>query len=262
MAMRDSYEDIIVSLEGNVGLIEINRPPHNFFDHSLIRQIADALDEFDQHVPCRSVVLAAKGKSFCAGAQFSQESDGEARYELGSPAPLYVEAVRIFGAKKPIVAAIQGAAVGGGLGLALTADFRVGCAESRFVANFTKLGFHPGFGLTVTLPRLIGQNSAELMFYTSRRIKGEDAFKMGLINEIVPQPEVLEASIRLATEIAGCAPLGLLSTRETLRGDLAERIRIATERELQEQTWLRDTHDFAEGVKAVSERRPARFVGK
>ena len=94
--MRDSYEDIIVSLEGNVGLIEINRPPHNFFDHSLIRQIADALDEFDQHVPCRSVVLAAKGKSFCAGAQFSQESNGEARYELGSPAPLYVEAVRLL----------------------------------------------------------------------------------------------------------------------------------------------------------------------
>ena len=73
---------------------------------------------------------------------------------------------------------------------------------------------------------------------------------------------MLQASIRLATEIADCSPLGLLSTRETLRGDLAERIRIATERELKEQPWLRDTHDFAEGVKAGSERRPARFVGK
>ena len=249
-------------MEENVGLIEINRPPHNFFDHSLIRQIADALDDFDQHVNCRAIVLAAKGKSFCAGAQFSEDSDGEAQYQLGSPAPLYVEAVRIFRAKKPIVAAIQGAAVGGGLGLALTADFRVGCAESRFVANFTKLGFHPGFGLTVTLPALVGQNSAELMLYTSRRIKGEDALEMGLINEIVPQSDVLDASKRLATEIANCSPLGLLSTRETLRGNLAEQVQVATDRELQEQTWLRDTHDFAEGVKAVSERRPARFLGK
>jgi len=260
--MNDSYEDILVSLEENVGLIEINRPPHNFFDHSLIQQIANALDEFDQHVACRAIVLAAKGKSFCAGAQFSQAADGETKYDLGSPAPLYVEAVRIFRAKKPIVAAIQGAAVGGGLGLALAADFRIGCTESRFVANFTKLGFHPGFGLTVTLPALVGQNNAALMFYTSRRIKGEEAFQMGLINEIVPQLDVLEASKRLAREIAHCSPLGLLSTRETLRGNLAEQVQMATDRELQEQTWLRETHDFTEGVKAVSERRSARFLGK
>jgi len=258
----ESFEDIIVSLEKNVGLIEINRPPHNFFDHSLIRQIADALEKFDKAESCRSIVLSSNGKSFCAGAQFSEGAEGEANYSLGSPGPLYEEAVRIFQAKKPIVAAIQGAAVGGGLGLALTADFRIGCPESRFVANFTKLGFHPGFGLTVTLPALIGQNNASLMLYTSRRIKGEEAMKIGLLNKLVPQTDVFQTSLNLASEIAECSPLGLLSTRATLRADLAERVREATAKELKEQTWLRETEDFAEGVKAVAERRSAHFISK
>ena len=258
----ESFEDIIVSLEKNVGLIEINRPPHNFFDHSLIRQIADALEKFDEAESCRSIVLSSNGKSFCAGAQFSEGPEGEANYSLGSPGPLYEEAVRIFQAKKPIVAAIQGAAVGGGLGLALTADFRIGCPESRFVANFTRLGFHPGFGLTVTLPALIGQNNASLMLYTSRRIKGEEAMKIGLLNKLVPQTDVFQTSLNLASEIAECSPLGLLSTRATLRADLAERVREATAKELKEQTWLRETEDFAEGVKAVAERRSAHFISK
>ena len=138
----------------------------------------------------------------------------------------------MFRAKKPIIAAVQGAAIGGGLGLAVSADFRVTCPEARFAANFTKLGFHPGFGLTVTLPELIGKNNAELMFYTSRRVTGEDALKMGLANVCVPQSEVRAAALKLANEIAECAPLGLLSTRATMRAGLADRVLAATNHEL------------------------------
>ena len=170
--------------------------------------------------------------------------------------------MRIFRNKKPIVAAIQGAAVGGGLGLALVADFRVSCPEARFVANFTKLGFHPGFGLTYTLPTLIGQSNSALMFYTSRRVKGEDALKMGLVDKLVPQVELREAALSLAKEISECSPLGLLATRATVRGDLADQVKRAADRELAEQMRLRETEDFAEGVKAVSERRPANFVSR
>ena len=91
-----------------------------------------------------------------------------------------MQAVRIFRDKKPIVAAVHGAAIGGGLGLAVSADFRVTCPEARFAANFTKLGFHPGFGLTATLPELVGKNNAELIFYTSRRVTGEEATRWAL----------------------------------------------------------------------------------
>ena len=81
--------------------------------------------------------------------------------------------------RKPIVAAIHGAAIGGGLGLAVSADFRVTCPEAQFAANFAKLGFHPGFGLTTTLLELVGKNNTELIFYTSRRVTGEEAYRWG-----------------------------------------------------------------------------------
>jgi enoyl-CoA hydratase/carnithine racemase len=266
-----TYKDIGVDKVGHVGTIEIRRPPLNFFDISLINQIADALDEFDRDIEIRSSVLAAQGKAFCAGANFQDPArqQQEARAAKGDPADslgpinhLYIQAVRIFRCKKPIVAAVHGAAIGGGLGLAVSADFRVTCPEARLSANFTKLGFHPGFGLTVTLPELIGKNNAELMFYTSRRVTGEEALRMGLANECVPQGEVRAAAMKLASEIAECSPLGLVSTRATMRAGLADRVMAATNHELAEQTRLRATEDFKEGVKATEERRVANFRGR
>src|SRR5262247_987936 len=226
------YTDIGVETHGHVGLIEIRKPPLNFFDVSLINQIADALEEFDRDVEIRASVLAASGKAFCAGADFSdparQEQEEQAQRDPAANLPinhLYLEAVRIFRNKKPIVAAVHGAAIGGGLGLAMSADFRVTCPEARFAANFTRLGFHPGFGLTVTLPEVIGKNNAAMMFYTSRRVTGEEAHQMGLADVLVPQDQVRSASIALATEIAENSPLGLLATRATMRADLADRVR-------------------------------------
>ena len=263
------FTDIGVEKHDHVGLIEIRKPPLNFFDVSLINQIADALEEFDRDIEIRSSVLAAQGRAFCAGADFSdparQQQEVRARTDPASNLPinhLYVQAVRIFRNQKPIVAAVQGAAIGGGLGLAVSADFRVTCPEARFSANFTKLGFHPGFGLTATLPELIGKNNAELMFYTSRRVTGEEAYLWGLANELVPQDQVRAAAMKLAQEIAECSPLGLVSTRATMRAGLADRVLAATNHELAEQSRLRSTEDFKEGVKATEERRVANFKGR
>ena len=263
------FTDIGVETHGHVGLIEIRKPPLNFFDVSLINQIADALEEFDRNVEIRASVLAAQGKAFCAGANFSdparQEQEKRSASDPASNLPinhLYVQAVRIFRNQKPFVAAVHGAAIGGGLGLAVSADFRVTCPEARFAANFTKLGFHPGFGLTTTLTELIGKNNAELMFYTSRRVTGEQACRWGLANELVPQDQVRSAAMKLAGEIAECSPLGLVSTRATMRAGLADRVLAATNLELVEQNRLRQTEDFKEGVKATAERRVANFKGR
>jgi enoyl-CoA hydratase/carnithine racemase len=265
------FTDIGVEKTGHVGTIEIRRPPLNFFDISLINQIADALEEFDSDIEIRASVLAAQGKAFCAGANFNDPArqEQEARAAKGDPADslgpinhLYIQAVRIFRNKKPIVAAVHGAAIGGGLGLAVAADFRVTCPEARFSANFTKLGFHPGFGLTATLPELVGKNNAELIFYTSRRVTGEEATRMGLANLCVPQDQVRTEAIKLAQEIAECSPLGLLATRATMRAGLADRVMAATTHELAEQTRLRATEDFKEGVKATEQRRVANFRGR
>jgi enoyl-CoA hydratase/carnithine racemase len=258
-----SSDDLQVSSSGHVTTIEICRPPLNYFDLDLIRRIADELERIDADNNCRAVVLAAQGKAFCAGANFNAPaaaSDPDARRR--NSGELYIEAVRIFRNKKPIVAAVHGAAIGGGFGLAMSADFRVTCPEARFAANFTRLGFHPGFGLTVTLAEIIGKTNAALIFYTSRRVTGEDAFKMGLANVLVPQDEVKAAALKLASEIAENSPLGLISTRATMRAGLADRVRAATDHELKEQSWLRETADFKEGVKATAERRVPNFQGR
>ena len=261
--------DIAIEKNGHVALVEIRRPPNNFFDIALIKDIAAAFEAFDRDGDIRAVVLAAQGKAFCAGANFGDgatlDKDGQRPDDLARAQAvqhLYLEGNRLFRTKKPIVAAVHGAAVGGGLGLAMVADFRVTCREARFCANFTRLGFHPGFGLTTTLPAVIGPTKAALMFYTSRRVPGDEAFAMGLADVLVPQDQVRSAALALAAEIAENAPLGLIATRVTMRGDLADRVRKATEHELAEQTQLRKTDDFKEGVKAMAERRLPNFTGR
>jgi enoyl-CoA hydratase/carnithine racemase len=259
--MTSLGKDIAVDLQNRVGTVEIRRPPNNFFDHALIQEIGDAFDRFDRDDACRAVVLAAEGKAFCAGADFANRPATGAAAE-GSGKHLYKEAVRLFRTRKPVVAAVHGAAVGGGLGLALVADFRVTCKEARFSANFARLGFHPGFGLTATLPRLVGPQQAALLFYTGRRVPGDEAVKIGLADLLVPQAEVRASATALAREIAESSPLAVVSMRETLRRGLADAVETATERELVEQEWQRRTDDFREGVKAMAERRLPDFKGR
>jgi enoyl-CoA hydratase/carnithine racemase len=258
------YGDVEITRDGFVALAEIQRGPNNFFDTALINSLGDAFDALDDDGSCRAIVLCAEGKHFCAGANFS---DPGARSERASRReqdgnPLYSAAVRLFRAKKPIVGAINGAAVGGGFGLALLPDFRVACPDSRFTANFVKLGFHPGFGLTHTLPRLIGQQKANLMFYTGRRIDGETAYAWGLADVLTDAASLRSEAVKLAAEIAENAPLAVQSVRATMRAGLADAIKAQTDHEFIEQHRLQQTEDHKEGVRAVAERRPGNFKGR
>lgn len=259
--MKTRYGEISLTRDGHVAVLEIDRPPNNHVSVELMRDLADALNDIDAELDVRVSVLCSAGKPFCAGADLVAPT-GIAGSGMSGVNPLYAEAVRLYSAKKPIVVAVQGAAVGAGLGLALVGDFRVAAPEARFTANFVKLGFHPGFGLTHTLPRLIGQQRADLMFLTGRRLKGDEALAWGLVDELVPLEELRSAAVRLAKEIAENAPLAVQSTRATGRAGLAEAVKAATDHELTEQTWLRKTEDFAEGVRAVNERRPGVFTGR
>ena len=276
------HGDVSVRLDGRVALVEIHRPPHNYFDAQLMKDLADAFEAMDNAHDCRALVLASEGKSFCAGANFNAPSAkdrgkeqtpreaiqdptataGDGVEVASTTSRLYRNAVRLFACSKPIVAAIQGAAIGGGFGLALVADFRVVSPDARFGANFVKLGIHPGFGLTYTLPRIIGIQRASLMFYTGRRITGEQAVAWGL-GDVLAEPDRLrEEAMKLAAEIAECAPLAVQSTRATMRRGLADAVRAQTDHEQAEQSRLFQTEDHKEGVRAVSERRPGRFTGR
>lgn len=240
--------------DDHVGVARLCRPPNNFFSVAMIDALADALEAFDADPSCRAVVIGADGKHFCAGADFSSPS-------TYSTADLYAAAVRLFRTRKPIVAAVQGAAIGGGLGVALAADFRVAAPEARFSANFARLGFHHGFGLSVTLPDLVGRQRAAELLYTGRRIDGDTAAEIGLVDRVVPLERLDAESHEFAAEIAASAPLAVESIRTTLRDGLADRIAAATEHERAEQERLRRTPDFEEGTRAMAERRTPNFTG-
>jgi 2-(1,2-epoxy-1,2-dihydrophenyl)acetyl-CoA isomerase len=249
----------VVNIDFNPGtgvaVITFSRGQHNYLSYDFVDEVATALERAEE-LGCRAIVLRTTSRHFCAGADFGMQR------QRGDGAPHIFDIVpRLFRLTVPVVAEIRGAAVGAGLGLALAADFRVTTPSAFFLANFTRLGISPGFGLTLTLPRLIGDQRAAEMFYTARRFTGEEGVDIGLCDRIAA-PEGLEhEALAFAEEIALSSPRAIASTRRTFRSELAARIEETLQYELSEQTPLMATDDFREGVKAWRERRAPNFRG-
>lgn len=256
--MKTAFDSVSITTEGAVAIVTFSRPTLNYFDIGLINALADAMEEVDRNDDLRAVLLRSEGKVFCAGANFSG-NEGSGEGDLADPGDLYRKAVRLFRTRKPIVVAVQGSAIGGGLGLSMIGDFRVAAEEARFAGNFVKIGIHPGFGLTHILPRVIGHQNTAKLFFTGRRFTGAEAAAMGLVDEVVPGERLFEAALAFATEIAEGAPMAVEATRATLRDGLAEAVAAQTELECRKQIALFASEDFKEGVKAVAERRAGKW---
>ena len=251
----------VTATTAHVATITFAAPPANHVSIDLLRELADALAAVDAAPDLRASVLRSDGRIFCAGADLTP-TGGAAPADSDFTGALYAQAIRLFETNKPVVAAVQGAAVGAGLGLALAADFRVVAPEARFCANFVALGFHAGFGISATLPRVIGAQRAHLMLMTARRVPGALAAEWGLADALVPLAELDAAAHALASELAANAPLAVQQTRRTGRAGLADLVRATTVHEAARQAELRATADFREGIAAVAERRPGAFNGR
>lgn len=253
---------VTTAIHGHVAEIRFAKPPFNYACPQLLAKIADALDAVDADPALRCSVLVAEGKSFCAGADLAGDEAITGGDGMASIGQLYVHAERLFRRAKPMVAAVHGAAIGAGLGLALTADFRVAGPNTRFSSNFVRLGFHPGFGLTCTLPRLLGEARANWLMLSAERVKPEAALAWGLADRLAAEGEEVAEAHRMAQEVAANAPLALVAVRATMMGDLADRVAAAMRHEHAQQTLLKPTADYAEGVASVFERREANFLGR
>jgi 2-(1,2-epoxy-1,2-dihydrophenyl)acetyl-CoA isomerase len=253
-----SASDVTVEIGDDfIATVEITRGPNNYFNPTVIADLADAFERLDDDPRCRAIVLCSQGKHFCAGADFTGEMT-----EPGAAGRVYEHGVRLFETSVPVVAAVQGAAIGGGVGLALAADFRVATPASRFAANFSRLGFHQGFGISATLPHVVGHIKAAELLFSGRNVSGVEAKAIGLCDELA-EPEELRACARaFAGAFVESAPQAVRAIKHTLRRDLAERVRAIVGHELAEQTRLRRTEDFREGIRASSERRAPRFTGE
>lgn len=251
--MTSATELVTTTVENGVAVVEMHRPPANFFDLALLTELADAVLALDADVDARSIVLCSEGRHFCAGADLRGMDANGIR-------SVYRQALRLFSGRTPIVAAVQGSAVGGGLGLAMAADFRVAAAGARLTANFARLGFHQGFGLSVTLPRAVGEQRALQLLYTGRDVSGAEAAEIGLCDLAVDDPRA--GALELAGQIAASAPLAVSAIRSTMRRDVLARVAAALDLEAAAQASLLGTEDFAEGIAASIGKQEPVFHGR
>ncbi|WP_236792125.1 enoyl-CoA hydratase/isomerase family protein [Amycolatopsis sp. GM8] len=244
----------------HVAVVEFAGGPGNYFTVELLNHIADRLEQAADE-GARAAVLTSPGRHFCAGADFS--SIGSSVEERGEVADrTYAAGARIFKQPLPVVAAVQGAAIGGGLGLACAADFRVVTPETRLEANFTRLGFHPGFGLSVVLPRLVGPQKALMLLMEGRRVDGREAVGLGLADQLADADGLIDAAIDLAVRLAARAPLAVQAVRATLRRDLIRDVEQAMTWEAAEQRRLWATEDANIGLEAARRRETPNFAGR
>jgi enoyl-CoA hydratase/carnithine racemase len=256
-------EAVTVSVDGDVGIVTLRRPPHNLLTEPVLRRLAEALEGLSG--TARAAVIGSEGRSFCAGADFRSADAPDPTEGGGFEAQtraFYLQAARVFEAPLPVVAAVQGAAIGAGFGLALACDLRVVGADGWFQANFVRLGIHPGFALSRVLPDVIGPARAAEVFLTARRVTADESVRMGLAHRAVPAGDEIGSALEMAGEIAAGAPLAVAATRATLRRGLGAAVRAAMRHELAEQTDLAGTADAVEGVTAVLAGRTPRFVGR
>jgi enoyl-CoA hydratase/carnithine racemase len=220
----------------------------------------------------RVVIVAGNERFFSVGADFRTIPTLMERFhgkvpdsEVESRAieALYESFFTLETLPQPTIAAIAGSAVGGGLGIALLCDLRIASLDAKLGANFSRLGIHPGMGISYRLVQLLGEERAAEWLYTGRIFTGEEAEKAGLILKAVPREEVEREALHLAEEIASNAPLSLRAIRETLlrirRGAAREEI---LRRESQEQSRLSKTYDAMEGISAMMAKRAPRFEGR
>jgi enoyl-CoA hydratase/carnithine racemase len=244
---------VAVTADGHVALLEIRRGPNNYFDAELLHDLSSALFEIERDPQNRVIVLCSEGKHFCAGAQLGDASPSMIR-------EVYRRGFALFTGRLPIVVAVQGAAVGGGLGLALAGDFRVAGPKARFSANFARLGFHHGFGISVTLPRVVGNQTASEMLYTGRTVGAEEATQLSLCDRYT-DADPRDEAVEFARNLALSAPLSLVAIRSTMRRELVAQVYTALSHEADAQIALLPTDDFAEGISAAASRRDPTFHG-
>lgn len=250
--------DVTTSLEHGIGIVTFQREPLNFFDSALVRSMSEAATELDEDTDCNIILIRSVGKVFCGGA-FLREAGPHLESEFRE---IYKQAYRLFTLQKPVVALVQGPAIGGGLGLALAADFRIAGDNASFCANFSKLGIHCGFGISDTLPRTVGEQSAKRLLLTGRSVNTPEAVALGLVDHHIPGDNMLHDALFVVREIGQNAPLALTGMKRSLNNDRNRIIESIMDSELLEQARCLKSRDFQEGVDALLNNREPVFRGR
>jgi len=272
--------EVVRERHGAVLLLRLNRPEQrNGLTGTLLAEYLAALEEARRDDVVRVVVTAGEGDAFSAGADMDDLDSGQGLNELmheklGLTDTLSTadraydrlgvgrETLAIKAFDKPLIAAVNGAAAGGGLALAMLHDIRLASERATFTTAFVRIGLVAEMGLSYTLPRAIGLEAAMDMMYTGRLVGAEEALALCMIRRVLPHDNLLEETMAYAEQIAAQAPIAVQFTKRTLTRSLDNSLHAQLELEWPYQVAAFDTADAKEGIAAFRERRPPRFTGR
>jgi enoyl-CoA hydratase/carnithine racemase len=259
------YQNILWEQQGGVGIITLNRPDAlNALNRPHLIELDHAVRRAGYDPGVRSVVITGAGRGFSAGADVKEWGAGEADDE---PAAGWIELAhtliaRIYRLPKPVVAAVNGVAVGAGCDIALASDLRVASTAARFGQAYIRLGYCPDAGGSFLLPRLIGEARAMELIYTGRIIEAAEADRLGLLNALVEPEQLMLTALELAGRLAQGPTVAIGLAKENIRRNATLTIEDALRNERRAGEICGRTEDAKEGLAATLERRAANFQGR
>lgn len=259
-------EPVLLDVAEHVATVTLNQPDkRNAMRPELLEAFAAAITRVRRDPSVRVVVVRGSGSTFCSGADFSSGFGAEAPQDIGAIRErlreIYGSFLGLLDVEVPIIAQLNGHAIGGGFGLALACDIRIAAKGAKLGANFVRLGLSPGMAVSYFLPRLIGLPRAAELLFTGRIITAEEAARIGLVNEVVDDAQLERRVQAFAEEIAGAAPIAVRYTKRALYAGLEDEPRRALELEAFAQATTLQTADLREGIAALFEKRAPRFTG-
>ena len=264
--MKADYRTIKWEKEGSVGILTLNQPDTmNAMSPQLNAELADCVDQIPKESDLRAVIFTGSGKAFSAGGDLdSFLTSSEARQAAGGADNLFSNDMsrRFLNIEIPVIAAINGAAVGGGFTLSLTCDLRVASEEARFGAVFARVGLSPEYGSSYLLSRIVGITKASELVLTARIFDAREALEIGLVNDVVAPDNLMMRARDFAKQIAALPPVAIRMAKRTLRHGLESTLSQALDYEEMAETHCFSTLDHQEAVRSFLEKRPPKFQGK
>ena len=260
-------DDLLVQHEGHVLTLTLNRPDRlNAISTPMLAELSDVLRAANTDSGVRAVVLTGAGRGFCSGLDLKEQAAGDGSvlggggyrlFDLHNSPPVVINRM-----DKPVICALNGAAAGYGMDMALGCDIRIASERAKLGALFTKRGIVPESGGTWYLPRLLGWAKAAEVAFLGEVLDAQRSLELGLVNQVVPHDDLMEVTMEMANKIANNAPLAVQSTKRLMRLGLDETFEAAVDHVLLQLLPLVQTDDFKEGIKSFMERRAPEFEGR
>lgn len=262
-----TWEHVLLQKENHIAIITLNRPDKlNAFGGRMRQEIAEVVEDVCSDVDVRVIVITGAGKAFCVGGDVNEFVSGETK-ALIETAPAERPAMSkivlaLNEVEKPVIAAVNGVAAGGGVNLALCCDIRVASEKARFGQVFTRRGLHPDWGGIYLLPRLVGYAKACELIFSGEVVDAAEALEIGMVNKVVPHEQLIDAAMEMATRFAKNAPIPIAFAKRGLQNfqkwDLAQ----ALDYEAYVLSITMNSEDVKEGFAAFLEKREPDFKGR